>query len=255
MASQSDAWNAANRETFWSTVRGFIARQGLRQAEVAEALHLDRSVLSRRLSGEIQARPDERMIDQLSDLLKLSPAEVEQLRQLAGYAMPVVQVEATTSPIPPEAAPEAVQPRQRRRWLRVRTAVIGVGTAALVALAAFLTRAFVGQPVLPGGVWVAPQHNETIAGPMHFAARAYARRTASPVAFVEFTVSWSGRPGPWMVACHLAAPVHTDLYECDFDPVAVGVPPGPINISFDVYDENGGVRHAPHGVRTITYVH
>jgi hypothetical protein len=40
--------------------------------------------------------------------------------------------------------------------------------------------------------------------------------------------------------------------ECDWDPVAVGVPPGQLWISFDVYDAAGNVNLAPHGVRSFT---
>ena len=97
-------------------------------------------------------------------------------------------------------------------------------------------------------------HLLSVSKPIHFAARAYPGNRAAPaIAFVEFTVSWEGRPGPWLVACQVKTPTHTDLYECDFDPVAIGIPPGRLRISFDVYDERETVNLAPHGVRVITY--
>lgn len=107
-----------------------------------------------------------------------------------------------------------------------------------------------------GGLWMSPYNNETITGPIHFTARAYrASRTEAPISYVQFTISWQGRPGPWVVACGVKTPTHTDLYECDFDPrtSAEPIPAGQLNISFDVYDAENRVKQAPHGTRKITY--
>ena len=91
---------------------------------------------------------------------------------------------------------------------------------------------------------------------MHLVARAYpTHRTDPAISAVEFTVSWDGRPGPWLVACRLQQPVRADVYECDWDATheTETVPAGRLHVSFDVYDEKGSVNKAPHGIRTISY--
>src|SRR5262249_51746615 len=104
---------------------------------------------------------------------------------------------------------------------------------------------------LPGGSWIGPASGSTITGSsLHFAAHAYPSQVGAPtVSRVEFTASWPGRTGPWLVACRLTTPSHDDVYECDW-PLS-GVPSGDVNVSFDVYDQAGGVNQAPNGVRTV----
>lgn len=248
---------------FWDLIRGRIAQRRLTQDEVAKALHISRPSLTRRLNGQIKDRPDELMIDRLADVLRLSEDERQQLRALAGYAAlaPEAFDSPSSAPAPPSmamgrrvavAAHVPSLPVPPRRWPAVSRRRALIGAAVLVAS---LLAVVIARPqVRPGGVWVAPQHNQTAEIPFYFAARAYpTNRTDPAIASVEFTLSWDGRPGPWLVACRVIKPTHTDLYECIFDPRAVGVPSGQLRVSFDVYDERGNVNKAPHGVRTIVY--
>ena len=138
------------------------------------------------------------------------------------------------------------------------TAARGVPTRADVAAAPVSTQP---QPptasaasVRPGGVWLTPDHGTVITRQVPFAARAYPTNRGDPaIESVEFTVSWEGRPGPWLVACRLSAPAYDDVYACTWDPTQSRVPAGPVRVSFDVYDQAGNKNLAPHGTRTLTY--
>ncbi len=109
----------------------------------------------------------------------------------------------------------------------------------------------------PGGLWVSPKEGETTGYRVHFDADAYpTRRNIDPdVKEVDFTVSWEGRPGPWIVACKIQKTSLVGQYSCDWDPSKEKekVPQGKLNISFDVFDSKGNVNQAPNGTRTITY--
>lgn len=105
----------------------------------------------------------------------------------------------------------------------------------------------------PGGLWVSPSDRQTIAGTISFRARAYPTNVKDPaIDFVLFTVSWEGRPGPWIIACKVEKPVLRDEYECNWTP-DVDMPEGKLNISFDVYDVANRRNLAPHGTRSITW--
>lgn len=141
---------------FWGFVRGRLAERRMTQAELARRLHLDRSVLTRRLNGQIRERPTEMMVDQLVVALRLSPPEARHLRSLAGFravaepctpsepsdtlgdlpaAPPVdLSVRSNTAAITDAAAADWSAPRARSlRWSRP---VIGLGLVALSVIAA-----------------------------------------------------------------------------------------------------------------------
>jgi hypothetical protein len=110
-------------------------------------------------------------------------------------------------------------------------------------------------PLPVGGLWIEPKEGMPFPGRFHFAVRAYPTRKQDPaVAYVEFTLSWEGRGGPWLVMCHIDAPTHDDVYECDFDPFTNGVPTGRLNISFDVYNVRGEHNNAPNGIHHIVFL-
>jgi pimeloyl-ACP methyl ester carboxylesterase len=117
-------------------------------------------------------------------------------------------------------------------------------------------------PVHPGGVWVRPAAGGRIAAAVHFTARAYPAQTGDPaVGHVNFTVGWpASNPKQWKVACVATPPAAgSDLFSCDANLQQLGVPLGPVRVSFDVYDVRwiaGNVDHvhlAPDGERTFTY--
>jgi len=121
----------------------------------------------------------------------------------------------------------------------------------------------VGEPAVhPGGVWVRPAAGETIASDVHFAAHAYPAQPGDPtIAQVNFTVGWpASNPKHWKVACTAPPPSDgSDLFACAANLQPLGVPLGPIQVSFDVYDMRwvvGDADHrslAPNGERTVTY--
>lgn len=112
-------------------------------------------------------------------------------------------------------------------------------------------------PVRPGGLWIEPADGQNVSGLLHFGARAYPTEPEDPgIERVEFTAWWPAlgpESGQWKVACRLGAPSRGDIYECNWDLAAGGVPPGQVRVSFDVYDRAGNRNLSPHGTRTIIY--
>lgn len=266
---------------------GRTGRSIVSVATLAEHLRWDPSALSRRLSNQVKARPPEHAIGQIAAFLHLSEREQHRLLELAGYRdeapgdSPVpVAVEVSRlgeagqiDMLSPTATAESagvlglaggsstqnvrLGPRWNwlagwtRRVLSASGAIAGVLIAGIAVIGGVLARPGV---VLPGGVWIAPQSEQYVSRPIHFVARAYPSERAAPaIASVAFTLTWEGRPGPWLEACRVTSPTHTDLYECDFDPMTVDVPSGLLQVSFDVYDQLGSLKKAPHGVRSVTY--
>lgn len=275
-AQQSDEWGNAEREQFWAIVRARMAVLRLRQSDVAEAIGLDRSALSRRLNGEIHERPTPWMVDALLRVLKLRGAEAARLACLAGVADAVQPNPSETKAVAEDVAPrmpvETPVVHDVRHYLPERRWIVFAGTAALLlalvpvllALRGGLGRdtTVIVASVHPGGVWLSPGDGDVVdalSGPIQFAARAYPTTPGDPaIAYVQFTVSWGGRPpGPWLVACRATRPSHDDVYACAWDPVAAGAPPGPLHISFDVYDRArpAHVTLAPNGVHGLSFVH
>lgn len=276
---RSASWPPHERQAFWRFVRGRMAELGLRHSDVAPALHMERSVLSKRLSGEIRERPSQEMVASLARILALTPAEHERLLALSGHRRPAgAAAESDGDGITGDGAsrPAGPQPSASRQP-RLAPAVVLAAGAALLAVAVTAGAIVAGRrsgnaapsaaagratapaatALPPGGLWLSPADGDTVHGPITFAARAYPAGPTDPaIAMVLFTVSWPGRPGPWLIACRVAAPAAADRYECRRDPAAAGVPAGPLRISFDVYDRSTPVPRvhlAPHGTRTISY--
>jgi len=259
-------WTDRERTAFWTFVRGRMAERGLKHDEVAADLHLDRSALTRRLNGLVKERPLERTVQQLATTLRLDDGERQRLFLLATRTQPSPDAEQRPVMVPLTAQPRSSEP-PHRCVTATRRSLLRMLISMLVAIVVVFT--LVGlrpwqrrhQPAaahspLPGGLWITPTDGDVIAGPIHSAARAYRTNTTDPaIAFVQFTVSWEGRPGPWLVACRVVLPTRDDVYQCVFDPSAAGSPPGLLHLSFDVYDQATPphINFAPHGVRSIRY--
>lgn len=131
-----------------------------------------------------------------------------------------------------------------------------IGAAAATAADRLIIHQIEQNPKTPGGLWVSPKEGESVKI-VHFEARAYpTRRNIDPdVKLVEFTVSWEGKPGPWVVACREEKPKSDDHYACDWDPKKSTeiVPNGKLNVSFDVFDAKGNVNQSPNGIHSIIY--
>lgn len=77
-------WARSEREQFWALVRAHMAIRRLRQADVAGAIGLDRTSLSRRLSGKTRERPSAWMVDRLVLKLRLDATVAARVYRLAG---------------------------------------------------------------------------------------------------------------------------------------------------------------------------
>ena len=268
-------WSEQKREAFWRFVQGRRAELRLTQEQVAHAIGLDRSGLTRRLQGQVNERPTEWMVRQLVEILELDEAGAEKLLSLAGYKEKEEPHAASPDSV---ASPDDGRPPDRdaeasraagRHWREAR--MLALVVAAVVT--AFMRSGFLKVPprgrvdvepnsnatiaaIVPGGLWISPVNGDTVAGPIHFAARAYPSSPSDPpIAFVNFTVSWEGRAGPWLVACRVDRPSDGDVYACDWNPAAAKVPAGPLHLSFDVYDQakKPNANLAPNGTRAINY--
>ncbi len=108
----------------------------------------------------------------------------------------------------------------------------------------------------PGGKWISPTNNFTTSGnTLHFAAHADpATSGGSAIDHVTFTAWWPGiNPNVWYQdqKCTIYAPAPgTDQYACDLDLSKVA--PGPLMVSFNVYDKAGNSNLAPNGVHSGT---
>lgn len=114
------------------------------------------------------------------------------------------------------------------------------------------------HPAVPGGFWIAPADGSTVVTPtIPFAAEAKPSRAGDPaIAKVEFTVAAPAAPGQpptWQVACTAPRPATGDVYRCEAAPADLGLVPGPLTVSFDVYDRGNYHNLAPNGTRTITW--
>ena len=112
------------------------------------------------------------------------------------------------------------------------------------------------RKVVPGGMWEAPKNGATISSsPLRLEAHAYRANKSDPaIEHVKFTAWWAGfgsKNGPWKLLCSPTAPDHDDVYICDGD--LTGAPPGPVTISFDVYDTAGNRNLAPNGTHEIVW--
>jgi hypothetical protein len=268
-----EVWAQQDRLAFWTLVRVQMALHRLRQVDVAAAISLDRAALSRRLSGEIRERPTAWMVERLIVVLKLEDCDAERLRRLAGLAVEELDVQVSAAvpqpdddqPAPAPSAPTAAMGHgvpllTDQRWLFFAgtTLILLALVPVLLAVRGALKReTVVVASIPPGGVWLSPTNGDTVNGSVQFAARAYPTSPGDPaIAYVQFTVSWDGRPGPWLVACHVTRPSHDDVYTCSWDPAAAGAPAGPLRISFDVVDRATPphVGAAPNGVHTLLFV-
>lgn len=159
MVVREGEWSSRQRELFWQFVRGRLAERRVTQAQLAQRLHLDRSVLTRRLNGQIGERPSEAMVEELVAVLQLGQADVEQLRSLAGYRKLADEAVLTEVASPHEPAlaspPTVLQPAPTASvtpsFWRSRAAV-GLGFTALTVVAA--TLGFVLAVVTQASTWL-----------------------------------------------------------------------------------------------------
>jgi len=132
-----------------------------------------------------------------------------------------------------------------------------VGVTIILAIAFTILKFVIPAQIKPGGVWIAPKAtNATVGDIVHFAAYAYPTNQGDPaVDYVNFTMYWPGvDPRAWKIVCVVRVPTHKDIYACDVNLRLLGVLPGPVTVSFDVYDRQGHVHFAPNGEHHLVYV-
>lgn len=131
-----------------------------------------------------------------------------------------------------------------------------VGVIIILAITFTVMKFVIPASIKPGGVWIAPNTtNATVGDTVHFAAFAYPTHQGDPaIEYVNFTMYWPGiDPHAWKIVCVVRVPIGKDVYACDVNLRRLGVSPGPITVSFDVYDRQGHVNFAPNGEHHLIY--
>lgn len=159
----------------------------------------------------------------------------------------------TTSlpPVPPQSAIDSKSsvPRRYRVVIGVIVGLVLASTLGLFGMH-FLRAGY------PGGQWISPANGAIVHDMLHVAVYAYPWHNGEPaIAYVNVTLAWEGSdPHQWLVACHLTAPVRTDIFQCDVQLRQLGVPAGRVRVSFDVYDQVGNMHNAPNGIHDVVYI-
>ena len=104
-----------------------------------------------------------------------------------------------------------------------------------------------------GGSWVSPKAGARLTS---YTTTLSARPTASGPGVTTFTkVVFSGTwtDATKTVMCKATRPTESGAWTCKANLLALGVPPGKVTFSFDVYGEGVPVAGAPAGPRLVTY--
>ena len=154
-------WTRDERDRFWTVVRGRMAELGVEQAELAEALSLDRSSATRRLRpGGVMARPTRAEVDTLVRLLRLDAARTRELMALAHYAEAGGEAQSAVEVQEPTLGRNGqISRRWPRRvaWLLLAVALALVAVVAIVGPgwggpSARITEPAAGTVLRPGPV-------------------------------------------------------------------------------------------------------
>jgi hypothetical protein len=106
-------------------------------------------------------------------------------------------------------------------------------------------------PPPPGGMWVAPANGVQVGDTVSLQAAAYPTNAGDPaISHVNFTAWYNSA---WHILCSVSSPTSGNVYVCNWTLRGV-ISPGYVTISFDVYDQVGGVNYSPNGEHSIDYV-
>ena len=149
------------------------------------------------------------------------------------------------SPIPAAASPGAISP--------LATPVPPSHSSAPPTPAAGRTGAPTSAALDLGGTWVMPKAGARLTS---YTTTLSARPTATGPGVTTFTKvvfsgTWAGAEKS--VMCKATRPANSGAWSCRANLLALGVPPGKVTFSFDVYGEGVPVVRSPDGSRRVTY--
>jgi hypothetical protein len=191
------------------------------------------------------------------------PVHIERLCTLFGTSAEALGLTTNTEASGLSEVPSGANTAQANRThpspraKRQRLFLSIVGAVVVLAIAFSVIKYVIPVHVKPGGVWISPNPAYPNVGDIiHFAAYAYPTNSGDPlIDHVNFTMYWPGvDPRAWKIACVVHVPINKDVYACDVNLRLLGATPGPITISFDVYDRQGNMNNAPNGEHHIHYV-
>jgi len=108
-------------------------------------------------------------------------------------------------------------------------------------------------PLVLGGTWLRPKANARLTS---YTTILSAKPTAAGTGVTTFTkvvfsATWAGTTKT--VMCKATTPAASGAWTCKANLLALGVPPGKVTFSFDVYGEGVPVARSPDGPRRVTY--
>jgi hypothetical protein len=109
------------------------------------------------------------------------------------------------------------------------------------------------EPLVLGGTWVQPKPGGRVTS---YSMTLSARPTATGDGVTTFTkvvfsATWTGAARK--VACKATEPGKNGVWGCKSNLLALGVPPGKLTLSFDVFGVGVPVARSPDGPRRVTY--
>jgi len=115
------------------------------------------------------------------------------------------------------------------------------------------TEAQTSEPLVLGGTWLRPKASARLTS---YTTTLSAKPTASGPGVTTFTkvvfsATWAGTAKT--VMCKATRPADSGAWTCKANLLALGVPPGKVTFSFDVYGEGVPVARSPDGPRHVTY--
>ena len=227
-------------------LQGERQRRGWSRKYVAEQLEVSEYTVGQWERGKHMPYPVH--IQKLCNLFEISAEALGLATNTETSGLREVSSEASTD----QASATNLSLRAKRQ--RFLIAIVGIAFVLIVA-AGVSRYVLFPMHVKPGGAWIAPT-GSTVGDAIHFAAYAYPTYKSDPqIDHVNFTIYWQGvDPRTWKVVCKVRVPINKDVYACDVNLRLLGATPGPITISFDVYDRQGNVNLAPNGKHHLVYL-
>lgn len=105
-------------------------------------------------------------------------------------------------------------------------------------------------PTVLSGTWVAPKDGANLTtSALTLSAKPSVTPTSLALTKVAFSITWGTTT---KTACSATKADSGGTWSCTLDLTRLGVTPGPLTLSFDVYDGAGDVARSPAGTRTVS---